>query len=64
MILIIILIEWKKKLKISKKIKNIKKAIGAPIGVNPYSAIYVGYPSEEDKSKVKDKYNDKNVKVI
>ena len=47
-----------------EKIKNIKKAIGAPIGVNPYSAIYVGYPSEEDKSKVKDKYSDKNVKVI
>lgn len=46
------------------RIKNIAKAIGTKLGETPFSAIYIGYPSEDDKSKVKDKYTDKNVKII
>lgn len=44
--------------------KKIRKIIGAPIGEHPYSAIYIGYPSEDDKSKVKDKFDIKNIKEI
>ena len=44
--------------------KAIKKAIGTKFGETPFSAIYIGYPSEDDKSKVKDKYQEKNIKVI
>ena len=44
--------------------KSIKKVCKMPVGVTPFSAIYVGYPSEDDKSKVKDKYDPKRVKVI
>ena len=44
--------------------KNIAKVIGAPLGVTPYSAIYLGYPSDDDKSQVKDKFNEKNYKII
>ncbi|MCR4911208.1 MAG: nitroreductase family protein [Bacilli bacterium] len=47
-----------------ENMKKIAKAIGAPLGVMPYAALYIGYPSEDDKSKVKDKYKEKNVKVI
>ena len=47
-----------------ENMKKIAKAIGAPIGVLPYAALYVGYPSEDDTSKVKDKYKEKNVKII
>ena len=46
------------------RMKAIKKAIGAPVGITPYAAIYLGYPSEDDKSQIKDKYNQKNIKVI
>ena len=46
------------------KTKNIAKAIGCKKGETPFSAIYIGYPSEDDKSKVKDKYNTKNIKII
>lgn len=45
-------------------IKSIKKVLGAPAGISPFCAIFVGYPSDDDKSKVKDKYNEKAVKVI
>ena len=31
--------------------KKIAKIIGASINEHPYSAIYIGYPSEDDKSK-------------
>ena len=44
--------------------KKIASIIEAPIGHHPYAAIYIGYPSEDDKSQAKDKYNDKNIKVI
>ena len=44
--------------------KAIKKAIDIPAGLTPYSAIYIGYPSDTDKSKVKDKYNPKKVRRV
>ena len=47
-----------------KRIKDIANAIKCKAGETPFSAIYIGYPSEDDKSKVKDKYSEKNVKVI
>ena len=45
-------------------IKAVAKVLDAPLGISPFCAIYVGYPSEDDSSKVKDKYNEKAVKVI
>ena len=44
--------------------KSVEKVLNAPIGITPFCAIFVGYPSEDDKSKVKDKYNKKAVTVI
>ena len=44
--------------------KAIKKAVDIPAGLTPYSAIYIGYPSDTDKSKVKDKYNPKRVRRV
>ena len=44
--------------------KGLKKAINIPAGLTPFSAIYVGYPSDDDKSKVKDKYDTKKVRTI
>ena len=45
-------------------IKSIAKAIGCKIGETPFSSIYLGYPSDDDKSKVKDKYTEKNIKIV
>ena len=42
-------------------IQAIKKAVNIPYGVTPFSAIYVGYPSDKDKSKVKDKFDSKRI---
>lgn len=44
--------------------KNIAKAIGCKASETPFSAIYVGYPSEDDKSKVKDKFDKDRVTVL
>lgn len=44
--------------------KAIRKALGLPLGISPFSAIYVGYPSESDKSKVKDKYKERNIEYL
>lgn len=46
------------------KMKAIKKALDMPVNITPYSAIYVGYPSKEDKGQVKDKYDTKKVRII
>lgn len=46
------------------RIKAIKKALGLPLGISPFSAIYVGYPSEDDKSQVKDKYKERNIEYL
>lgn len=43
---------------------SIKKAIDIPNGLTPYSAIYIGYPSDTDKSKVKDKFDSKRIRRI
>ena len=44
--------------------KVIRKALGLPIGISPFSAIYVGYPSQNDKSQVKDKFKERNIKYL
>lgn len=44
--------------------KAIKKAADLPAGLTPFSALYIGYPGTNDKSKVKDKYDVKRVKRI
>lgn len=44
--------------------KAIKKALGLSFGLTPFSAIYIGYPSLNDKSQVKDKYKEKNIEVL
>lgn len=46
------------------RIKTIKKALKIPAGLTPFSAIYLGYPAKDDKSKVKEKYNNKKVRII
>ena len=44
-----------------QRIKQIRKVLDLPITVSPFSCIYIGYPSSEDKSKVKDKFDTKNI---
>ena len=46
------------------RIKAVGKAMGVSLGVSPFCAIYVGYPSDNDKSKVKDKYKKERISVI
>ena len=46
------------------QIKSIKKAIKLPDGITPFSALYIGYPSSEDKGKVKDKFDTKKVRTL
>lgn len=47
-----------------QRAKQIKKVLGLPLGLTPFSCIYFGYPSENDKSKIKDKYNTDNIQII
>ena len=42
----------------------IRKAINIPKGITPFSALYIGYPSENDKSEVKEKFDMKKVRII
>ena len=46
------------------RIKAIRKALGLSLGISPFSAIYVGYPSENDKSQVKDKFKERNIQYF
>ena len=46
------------------RMKAIKKTMYMPRNLTPYSAVYVGYPSKEDKGQVKDKYDTKKVRTI
>ena len=46
------------------RMKAVKKALKLPIGITPFSAIYLGYPAKNDKSKVKEKYDNKKVRII
>ena len=45
-------------------IKEMRKALEQGPTISPFSCIFIGYPSLDDKSKVKDKYKEKNVQVI
>ena len=44
--------------------KAIRKALGLPVGISPFSAIYVGYPSPNDKSQVKNKFKERNIEYL
>lgn len=44
--------------------KEIKKALKLPMGLTPFCAIYVGYPDPNDKGKVKDKFQTKNITTL
>lgn len=46
------------------RIKAVKKALDIPLHLTPFNAIYLGYPSEDDKGKVKDKFDEGNIKII
>lgn len=46
------------------RIKAIRKALGLPIGISPFSAIYIGYPSQNDKSQVKNKFKERNIEYL
>ncbi|MBP5694325.1 MAG: nitroreductase family protein [Bacilli bacterium] len=46
------------------RVKDIKKALNLGVGISPYSAIYIGYPAEDDKSQVKDKFKERNIEII
>lgn len=47
------------------RMKAIKKALNLPLGITPYSAIYVGYTDiEKDKGKIKDKYDASLVHIL
>ncbi len=47
-----------------KRTKDVKKALSLGLGISPFSAIYVGYPSKDDKSLVKDKFKERNFEII
>ena len=47
------------------RIKAVKKALDLPMGITPFSAIYVGYIDEaNDKGKIKDKFDRELVHII
>ena len=43
------------------QIKKMRKVLGLSPTLSPFSCIYIGYPSDSDKSKVKDKFKEKNI---
>ncbi len=47
-----------------KHIKQIRKILDLGALTSPFAAIYVGYPSDDDKSKVRDKFDEKNIVTI
>jgi len=47
-----------------KRTKDVKKALSLGTGISPFSAIYVGYPSQEDKSKIRDKFKTRNFEIV
>jgi len=46
------------------QIKKMRKILNQGAMISPFSCIYIGYPSESDKSKVKDKYKKSNIEII
>ena len=43
---------------------SIQKVLELPKGIIPFSALYIGYPSKDDKSVIKDKYDKKKVRML
>ena len=46
------------------QIKTMRKVLNQGATISPFSCIYIGYPSENDKSKVKNKYKESNVQIL
>lgn len=46
------------------QIKKMRKVLELGISLSPFSCIFIGYPSEDDKSKVKDKFKESNIVII
>ena len=44
--------------------KAIRKALGLPVGISPFSAIYIGYPNQNDKGQLKNKYKERNIEYL
>lgn len=42
----------------------VRKAIGAPVGITPFSAVFVGHRAEDEKGKVKDKFDESRIHII
>lgn len=47
-----------------KHVREMRKALEQGPTISPFSCIFIGYPSENDKSKVKNKYKENNVQVL
>lgn len=47
-----------------KHVKEMRKVLEQGVTISPFSCIFIGYPHENDKSKVKDKYKESNVQII
>ena len=45
-------------------VKAMRKALNQGPLISPFSCIFIGYPSEDDKSKVKDKFKEDNIQVF
>ena len=44
-----------------EQIKKMRKVLDLGINLSPFSCIFIGYPSKDDKSEVKDKYKENNI---
>ena len=44
--------------------KAVKKAADIPAGLTPFSALYIGYIGDNNKGKIKDKYDPKRVRRV
>lgn len=47
-----------------KHVKEMRKVLEQGLTISPFSCIFIGYPSENDKSKVKDKFKENNVQFF
>lgn len=46
------------------RIEEISKVLDCPKNLTPFGAVYLGYPSDKDKGKIKDKFDPKRVHII
>ena len=46
------------------RIESIQKALGIKKGETPFSTIYIGHPSKDDNSQIKDKYKEDRIRRV